>query len=260
MLKCSRPRFQFQITIPQFKMKKIKNSILVIVLLLTGATNFAQSTSDFFTKSEGFFKTYVKNGTVDYMKIKKDPTVLYELVEMVKTIRVTKDNANEYQAFWINGYNLLVIMGVMNDYPLKSPLDKAGFFDKTTYEIGGKTTTLNDIENKLLRANYPKEARFHFVLVCGGLGCPPIINEAYVPAKLDTQLERQTKLALNDPNFIRVKKNKVMVSQIFEWYPGDFKQDGKNLVDFINAYRSEPLPEKPKVSYYPYDWRLNGSK
>jgi len=232
----------------------IKKSIVLI--LFSVFVGNAQGLTKFLEKTDGFFKTHVKNGKIDYKEIKKDPTVLYELVEMAKTISVTKDNAQEYQAFWINGYNLTVIMGVMNNYPLKSPLDKAGFFDKTTYDIGGTMTTLNDIENKLLRKVFPKEARFHFVLVCGGLGCPPIINQAYMPSKLNEQLERQTKLALNDSNFIRVKKNKVQVSQIFEWYPEDFKHTG-NLIDFINTYRAEPLPEKAKVSYYPYNWALN---
>jgi hypothetical protein len=235
----------------------IKKSLFLILFSITIGN--AQGLTKFLEKTDGFFKTHVKNGLVDYQEIKKDPTVLYELVEMAKTISVTKDNAADYQAFWINGYNLTVIMGIMNNYPLNSPLDKAGFFDKTTYDIGGTTTTLNDIENKLLRAVFPKEARFHFVLVCGGLGCPPIINEAYLPSRLDAQLERQTKLALNDPKFIQVNKNKVKISQIFEWYKSDFEHDGK-VIDFIDKYRSEKLPEKAKVSYYPYNWMLNKVK
>ena len=216
--------------------------------------------SGVFERSDSFFNTYVKNGRVAYADIKSNPEGLNDLLEMAKAISVDKSNANEYQAFWINGYNLLVIRGIIDNYPLKSPLDVGGFFDGTKYEIGGIKTTLNDIENKLLRKNFPKEPRFHFVLVCGGLGCPPIIDKAYMPETLDAQLEKQTKLAINDPNFIRIKKNKVQVSQIFEWYPGDFKLDGKDLVDFLNQYKSEALPEKPKISYYSYDWTLNETK
>lgn len=238
----------------------MKNTSLVLLVFLTASVAWAQQTADFFAKSDAFFKANVKNGRVTYKAIKENPAALDELLAMAETISVPKENAAEYQAFWINGYNLLVIDGIVKNYPIKSPLDKPGFFDKNKNSIGGTKITLNDIENKLLRKNFPKEPRFHFVLVCGGLGCPPIIDEAYTPSQLDGQLERQTKLAINDPNFIRVKKNKVSVSQIFEWYPGDFKQDGKKLVDFINTYKSEKLPEKPKVSYYPYDWTLNEAK
>lgn len=238
----------------------MRNTSLVIILFFTVSLAWAQNTADFFAKSDAFFKENVKNGRVTYKAIKENPAALNELLAMAKSISVAKENAAEYQAFWINGYNLLVIDGIVKNYPIKSPLHKPGFFDGIKNEIGGERITLNDIENKLLRKNFPKEPRFHFVLVCGGLGCPPIIDEAYVPSKLDSQLERQTKLSINDPNFIRVNKNKVQVSQIFEWYPGDFKQDGKKLVDFINKYKSEQLPEKSRVSYYQYDWTLNEAK
>ncbi len=143
---------------------------------------------------------------------------------------------------------------------MKSPLDKSGFFDIKKHEIGGELITLNDIEHKLLRASFPKEPRFHFVLVCAGLGCPPIINKAYMPSTLDAQLEQQTILALNDPLFIRVNKNKVRISQIFKWYKSDFTKEVNSLVDFINQYRTEKLPERAQVSFYTYNWALNENK
>jgi len=240
----------------------MKLSILKFALLSFFVTtvSLAQSTDTFFTKADAFFSAHVSNGKVDYKTIKNDPSSLNELLAIAERIEVSTSNARAYQAFWINAYNLSVIKGIVTNYPIKSPLDKKGFFDKVTYSIGGTSTTLNDIENKLLRAKFPQEARFHFVLVCAGLGCPPIIGSAYMPNTLDAQLEKQTKLALNNPKFIRVNKNKVGISQIFEWYTKDFTQDGKSLVDYINQYRKEPLPEKAKISYYAYDWTLNASK
>ncbi|CAM4189033.1 DUF547 domain-containing protein [Zobellia nedashkovskayae] len=239
----------------------MKLSILVIFLSITTiSATFGQDTADFFTKADAFFKTNVTDGRVNYSAVKGNVADLDNLLEAAKKINITEANANEYQAFWINSYNLLVIKGVVENYPLKSPLDVGGFFDKEKYEIGGKNTTLNDIENKLLRAKFPSEARFHFVLVCGGLGCPPIISKAYKPETLDAQLEKQTKLALNNPQFIQLNKNKVKISQIFEWYKSDFTQNGQSLVDFINKYKTEQLPGGTKVSYYPYDWTLNEIK
>lgn len=240
-------------------MKKSVLAVGILFLSFTFSSN-AQSTSEFFSKTDAFLNAYVKNGRVDYKTIKANPVELNALVEMAKGISVSKDSAKEYQAFWINGYNILVIKGIVDNYPLKSPLAVGGFFDKTKYDIGGTNITLNDIENKLLRKIFPSEPRFHFVLVCGGLGCPPIIGQAYMPTTLDAQLERQTILALNDPAFIQVNKNKAKVSQIFEWYKGDFTQNGQSLVDFINKYKTEKLPEKTKVSYYSYDWTLNETK
>ncbi|WP_299678204.1 DUF547 domain-containing protein [uncultured Dokdonia sp.] len=233
--------------------------ITTLVALLFVVVSYSQSVDTFVNKADTFFKTHIKNGRVDYKAIKNNPTTLNELTSLAKEVRVSKSDAKSYQAFWINAYNITVIKGIVDNYPVKQPLDIKGFFDKTTHEVGGVKTTLNDIENKLLRKVFPKEARFHFVLVCAGLGCPPIINEAYTPSKLEAQLQRQTVKALNNPNFIRVKGNKVQISQIFEWYKGDFTQEGSE-VDFINKYRKEVLPAKAKISYYSYDWTLNQTK
>lgn len=216
----------------------------------------AQVVPSFFTETDGFFNSYVLNGKVDYKAIVASPELLNALLEKVKNIKVSPSDAPTYQAFWINAYNLSVIKGIINNYPLKSPLDKKGFFDKIKYDVGGTSITLNDIENKKLRAVFKKEARFHFVLVCAGLGCPPIINKVYKPASLEVQLQKQAEIALNNPNFIRVKGNKVQLPQIFEWYKGDFTHNGTEI-DYINKFRKEHIPENAKVSYYNYDWRLN---
>ncbi|MDE0598941.1 MAG: DUF547 domain-containing protein, partial [Dokdonia donghaensis] len=204
-------------------------------------------------------KEYIKNGRVDYAAVQSNPESLDKLLAVAQTIKVSKTDAKTYQAFWINAYNLSVIKGVVAKYPVKQPLSIKGFFDKQKHAVGGSSITLNDIENKKLRAVFPDEARFHFVLVCAGLGCPPIINEAYIPSKLEAQLQRQTKLALNNPSFIRVKGKKVQISQIFEWYNGDFTRSG-SVLDFINKYRGTKLDIDSKLSYYPYDWTLNDVK
>ena len=237
----------------------MKNTIKITVILffLSITSIHSQGANQFFTKANTFFNTYVANGKVDYKDIKASPALLNELVTEIASIQVTKSKSAEYQAFWINAYNISVIKNVVDNYPLKSPLDKAGFFDKIKHTVAGKNLTLNDMEHKMLRAVFPKEPRFHFVLVCAGLGCPPIINEAYMPNMLEDQLQIQAQIAINNPNFIMVNKNKVKLSQIFEWYKGDFTQDGKSLVDFINLYRKEKIDAKAKVSYYTYDWTLN---
>ena len=239
------------------RLTKVQVTVILFTVVQWGV---AQEVNTFFAKADTFFENNVTNGRVAYKKISSNTSDLDELLKLAKEIRISKTDEKTYQAFWINAYNLSVIKGIVDSYPIKSPLDKNGFFDKITYDIGGKEITLNDIENKLLRANFPKEARFHFVLVCAGLGCPPIISEAYLPNTLEGQLQRQTELSLNNPDFVRIKGKKILLSQIFEWYKGDFTQDGKSLVDFVNLYRKEKLDSKAKVGYYPYDWTLNETK
>ncbi len=234
-----------------------KKSISIILFTITCSFGFSQDVNSFFNKADAFFNTYVSQGKVAYTKIKSNPEHLNELTKMAETIVVSKNDAATYQAFWINAYNLSVIKGIITNYPTKSPLDDPGFFDKTTYTIAGKSIVLNDIENKLLRAQF-KDARFHFVLVCGAIGCPPLINKAYFPNTLDSQLNQQTKIALNG-NFLRVnsKKNKVEGSEILKWYKEDFTRNGKTEIDFINKYRTDKIASNSKLTYFTYNWNLN---
>ncbi|MCL6294046.1 DUF547 domain-containing protein [Jejuia spongiicola] len=235
----------------------MKKQIIILVIILVSTKGFSQDVNVFFNKTNTFFETYVSNGKVAYSKVYENQEGLNELLNLAEAISVSKNDAKNYQAFWINAYNLSVIKGIIENYPTNSPLDNAGFFDKTKYSLAGKNITLNDIEHKLLRAQF-NDARFHFVLVCGAVGCPPLINKAYLPDTLDAQLETQTKKAING-DFLRVntKKKRVQASQIMEWYKGDFTMKGESEIDFINKYRTEKLEGKYKLSYFPYDWKLN---
>lgn len=233
----------------------MKKHLLIAVLLIT-ATGMAQDIESFFSKTDAFLQANVANGKVAYSKIYENQEALSELMRIADKISVSESDAKNYQAFWINAYNIATIKGIIDNYPTKSPLDNAGFFDKTTYSLAGKTITLNDIENKILRAKF-KDPRFHFVLVCGALGCPPLISEAYLPNTLDAQLDEQTKMAING-NFIKVntKKKRVEGSEILKWYKEDFVMNG-NEIDFLNTYRTEKIPTNFKLSHFTYNWKLN---
>jgi len=184
------------------------------MFVLFASEGFSQDMNKFFAKADAFFKTNVSNGKVAYSKINDNQENLNSLLKLAESVSVSKDYANVYHAFWINAYNLSVIKGIIDNYPTKSPLENIGFINKTKYRLGGMSITLNDIEHKLLRAQF-KDARFHFVLVCGAIGCPPLINEAYLPNTLEAQLETQTKIALNE-NFIKVNtKKNVLKGQKF---------------------------------------------
>lgn len=236
----------------------MKKLLLLSFFALTSCISNANHLNSFFENSNVFFKKYVSNSKVDYAALKKNSADLETLLELTKNANLKGLSDNELKAFWINAYNLHVIEGVVANYPIKSPLDVAGFFDKVTYTIAGKKITLNDIENKMIREVY-NDARIHFVLVCGAKSCPPIIQGAYFPESLEKQLNEQTKLALNNPNFIKLSKDKVSVSQIFEWYKKDFISKGSNEIDFINKYREDKILNKIKLTYYSYDWSLNKS-
>jgi hypothetical protein len=234
----------------------MKKLLFLVVVLFYSTTSIAQETS-FFSNTDVFLKKYVHAKKVNYEAIKKDPKTLEDLVKQIATFSLSND-PKVNKAFFINAYNIVMINAIVEKYPIKSPMDITGVFDKTKYTVAGTKLTLNDIENKMIREKY-KDARIHFVLVCGANGCPPITNFAYTPENLEQQLEQQTKLAINNPDFIKVnvKSKKVEISQIFEWYKDDFVSTKSSYIDFLNKYKSEPIPTNFKVAFYTYDWSLN---
>ena len=139
--------------------------IFALLALVCFQVGFSQVSSTFFNDADQFFKANVTNGKVHYSKIKANPAKLNSLLETIGSTTVSTSNASEYQAFYINAYNLSVIKGIVDKYPVAKPTNIPGFFDAKKFNIAGKKMTLNDIENKMLRKVYPKEARFHFAFL-----------------------------------------------------------------------------------------------
>ena len=212
---------------------------------------------DFYDSMDGFLDAYVRQGRVDYARVKQEAAT-GPWVQEIATASLQGVSDAERQAFLINAYNLLVIHAAAEAYPLRSVLDVGGFFDKATYNVAGQIMTLNELEKIHLLKAYG-DPRFHFVLVCGALDCPPIAPEAYRPDRLEQQLEQRTRLALNDPGFIRVDdgQSRADLSQIFEWYASDFGGSRASARAFINRYREVPIPKGYALGFYPYDWSLN---
>ncbi len=229
----------------------------LIILIVSGsfATVIGQ---DFFKESDAFFSKYVQDGKVAYSEIHLNSEKLDKLTDDINSYSLEQASDKEEKAFYINAYNILVIKGIVDNYPLQSPLDKEGFFDKVKYKVAGETLTLNEIENIKLRDKY-KDPRIHFVLVCAALSCPELISSAYHPESLEKQIESRTIKSLNDSEFIRVSESKIAISEIFKWYAEDF--GGKNnFVNYINKYRKDKLPANTTLDFYAYDWALNEKK
>jgi len=240
----------------------MKNSILIIAAILMGSF-IAQGQmidNSFFQQADKVFKAYVVNGSVNYKGIEKDAD-FKQLINTISISDYTKLDSESKQAYLINAYNLLVINGVVKNGIRQSVQEKSSFFDAKKSALNGKKVSLNTIEKKYLLKEYG-DPRFHFVLVCGALDCPPITNFAYTPTLLEKQLEAQTRAAINDPQFIRVSKltKRVSLSQIFSWYASDFGGSKKEVLKFINKYRKEAIPASFTTDYYDYDWGLNNLK
>lgn len=218
---------------------------------------FAVGSGSFFDEADRFFSLYVKDGLVDYAAIKNDD-LLDELVKGIAELDLSNKRVTPefLKAFYVNAYNILVINQVVDYYPIASPLEVDGFFDKATHEVMGESMTLDHLEKKILYNQFP-DPRFHFALVCGAKGCPPLPSEAYQPETIEKQLSERTAEVMNLDWFISVKEKRIEISPLFDWYREDFEKSAGTVRAFINQYREQKIPEKMEISFYEYDWSLN---
>ena len=237
----------------------IKFSFFIVAAILVTLNTQAQikSISEYFNKVDQFLAANVKVGKVNYKSISTNKTSLDELIAYAGN-KQKFASATEEKTFYLNTYNVAVIKGIINAYPIKSPMDVAGFFDKKTFKVNGANVTLNNIENDIIRKNY-NDARIHFALVCGAKSCPPLQSYAFKTATLNDQLSALTKLSINNKNFIRYNESAstANVSMLFNWYKDDFIAAKGSIVNFLNAYSKLTFNANTVIEFYTYDWALN---
>lgn len=229
-------------------------------LFLLGSFESRAQTQEFFKKADQFFQTYItSDGKVHYKKLSQHDQPFKELTGMIaRSSNSEKLEGDELKAFYLNAYNILAIKQVVNQYPIQSPKDVKGFFDGIKHKVAGEKMSLNQLEKQTLFQKFP-DARLHLALVCAAKGCPPLWNHGFYAKKLDQQLDQQTKRALMDQDFIRVKPEERIaeISKIFQWYKKDFLAEANSILGYINKYRQKQLPADTRIRYYEYDWTLN---
>jgi len=235
-------------------MKKIINT-LALVIGLASFTVGQSIDQSFYQRVDALLKANVSSGSVNYSSLKSN-SELATLIEVIANADISDLESKSVQAFYINAYNLNVINQIINNLPLNSVMDVAGFFDQNQITVAKSQMTLNQLEKDRLLSKY-NDPRFHFAVVCGAIGCPPITDFAYTPEKLEAQLQQQTQAAMNNPEFIKTSGGQVELSQIFNWYASDFGGNDQ-IISYINQYRSSPLDASTGLNYYEYDWSLNG--
>ena len=234
-------------------MRKIVTLILTIAL-----TNVYAQTSEF----NSLLQSHVtETGFVDYKSLKKNEAKLDAYLGYLNSTSPAKDwSADKEKAFWINVYNAYTLKIILDNYPLKS-ITNINNDGKTAWKTsfvkaGGKTYTLDHVEHEILRKKF-KDPRIHVGVNCASGSCPKLGNMAFTEANIDSELERLMKEFINDSSRNKLSAKKVEISEIFNWFKGDFTANG-SVIDYINKYADSPVNKKAKIKYLTYDWSLNG--
>ena len=208
---------------------------------------------------DALLKANVSNGRVNYNGFKNNPQ-FNNFLESIAAASPAEMPTNERLAFWVNAYNALTIKNVNDNPGIKQPTDVAGFFKKKKFKVGGRSLTLDQIENEVVRPTF-KEPLIHFGLVCAARSCPPLINTAYTAGNVRSKLAANARAYLADTKQNRFEDGTLYLSKIFEWYKVDFGGDDAGLIAFAKKYGTASmkagLEESSAVKFNKYDWTLN---
>ncbi len=227
----------------------------LIVLLLISATSFAQN-FDYKNYNQFLVKYVSDNGNVNYDKINSNKTELDAIIKQFEKLQPAEKWAkNEKLAYYINAYNVYTLKVVIDNYPTKSIKDIDNAWDNKMITKGKSKISLSDVEHKILRKM--NEPRIHFAINCASFSCPNLLNEAFLPETINKQLETATKSFINDKTKNLITTNEIKISEIFNWFSGDFKTKKTSLIDFLNTYSTIKIDKKAKVKFLDYNWNLN---
>jgi len=250
--------------------------LLLLGFLIQPALGFDQSHSKFDRILKEVVVVDGPKSQVRYNVLKDRPQLLDQYVREIEQVTLSEFkqwSESQQIAFLINAYNALTIKLILSEYPdLKSIKDLGGFFSGPWkvefFTLFGEKRHLDHIEHGLLRKNFT-EPRIHFALICASIGCPPIRTEAFVPERLNDQLNDSMKRFLRDRdrNVIHPDTNTLKISSIFKWFKGDFVKVAGSVQAFIAPWITDDIylrlrlrNEELEISYLDYDWNLNDTK
>ena len=169
-------------------------------------------------------------------------------------------------AYWINAYNAVTIEGILRVYPTKSIRDHTAklvgynIWKDLLFTAGDTKISLEDIEHKVLRKM--GEPRIHFAIVCASIGCPRLLNQAYVADQLQQQLAANTQDFFSRQQNLQVTGNTLNLSQIINWFGSDFGGTQQQQVQVLSRYFPPAAQQlvasgNYSVKFQEYDWGLN---
>src|SRR6266540_2832978 len=229
---------------------------------------------------------YVRDGEVYYRALKLERAKLDGYVAALATESLDKMSRDERLAFWLNAYNAFVLRTVIDhypvqgrsaDYPSKSIRQIPGAFDRLPHRVGGKTLTLDQIEQTVLPEFH--DPRVYFALGRGAIGSGRLRSEPFAATKLEAQLTETANECITRAQCVHIGRdtNKVEANAIFSWREKEFA--AAYAAGAVSAFENRSPIERavlafvhPKllttereflakntfqIVYKPFDWTLN---
>jgi len=230
----------------------------------------------------------VRDGMVYYRAVRGERGRLDRYVASLNVPAATYQgwSRDEKVAFWLNGYNAIVLQTVINHYPLRGKSSQypqssirqiPGAFEQAKHRLAGRSLTLDEIEKTVL----PEfgDPRVYLALARGAVGSGRLRSEAYTAPRLAAQLGNVQSEFVSDQSMLRIDRltGRVTVTPIISWREAEFVKAYDKGAEGRYAQRSpieraviafiaphllrieREFVEKNtfQLAFHDFDWRLN---
>ncbi|HUR32991.1 MAG TPA: DUF547 domain-containing protein [Vicinamibacterales bacterium] len=267
---------------------RLQLPVVLLTVLLAGGASRAQDANEDSrrTRFDEILDLNVRDGFVYYRALKSERARLDGYLASLASVQLDSSSPQEQVAFWLNGYNAIVLRTVIDHYPITARTKEypansirqiPGAFERQTHRLAGRTLTLDQIEQTVLPAFH--DPRVFFALGRGAVGSGRLRSEAYTPDKLERQLAEDAAECAGRAQCVQVDaaQNVMRVSAIFSWRREQFVEAYADRARTGFASRS-PIERAvlafidPKMltaeqgflaknafrmEYLPFDWSLN---
>jgi hypothetical protein len=271
-------------------MPRIACSAIVVLALCAGAVLRSQTPDvpQFHRPFDQLLDVNVRDGLVYYRALRGERGRLDRYVASLNVPAATYQgwSREDKIAFWLNGYNAIVLQTVINNYPIRGKSSQypqgsirqiPGAFETLKHRLAGRSLTLDEIEKTVL----PEfdDPRLYLALGRGAVGSGRLRSEAYLGSRIAAQLGEVQSQFTSDRSMLRIDRltGKMTVTPIISWREaafvkaydkgaqGPFAQRSpieRAVLAFITPHLlriERELVEKNafQMSFHELDWRLN---
>ncbi|SEA70398.1 Protein of unknown function, DUF547 [Desulfuromusa kysingii] len=220
-----------------------------------------------------FLDQYLVVGTAEstnlvrYAEVKPDDkSALTQYIASLTALPISRLNRAEQKALWVNLYNSLTVLTILEHYPIKSIRKissgwfSSGPWDLKLIKVEGIELSLNDIEHRILRPIW-QDNRVHYAVNCASLGCPNLQAEPFTAANMERLLDKAAQDYINSLRGVNFTEETLQLSSIYDWFLVDFGGSKEALFSHLEQFATPVLASKLKTYRgtisYQYNWDLN---
>jgi hypothetical protein len=205
-----------------------------------------------------------------------DRATLEAYVQRLEVVDPDGLNRLEQMAYWINFYNALTLLVVIEHYPVASIRDidiSPGLFSRGPWRrqlvvVNDEALSLDDIEHRILRPIW-RDPRIHYAVNCASIGCPNLQPKPFTASRLEAMLAQGAADYVNHRRGVALVERtflpgQLTASSIYDWFQADFGGSEAGVLAHLrrhaNGETEQLLAGVEGIDAYRYDWRLNDSE